>query len=301
MSDIVVVGVPFNSAGRTGGVAAGPSVLRAAGILDSLALAGRVVDAGDVAFATPDPRRSPSSGLAAEQALTSMVDGVQAKVLEAFDSGQFPVLLGGDCPILLGALAAARHHHGRVGLLFVDGHEDSWPPKRSPTGEAADSELGLALGVLAEDVPGPLRGLLPLLDAADVALLGPRDAGELAEHDIASLSAEVELHTADDLQVEPGATAAAAARRVAAAGAWWLHLDLDVLSTGSLAAVDYAQEGGLDWNQLRAVVVASFSQPGCVGWSIAIYNPELDPTRRDADRIVAFVRAVAPAVASARR
>lgn len=33
-----------------------------------------------------------------------------------------------------------------AGLIFVDGHEDAWDPHRSGTGEAADSEIALALG-----------------------------------------------------------------------------------------------------------------------------------------------------------
>ncbi len=39
------------------------------------------------------------------------------------DKREFPVLLGGDCSIVLGSLLALRRR-GRFGLLFVDGHTD---------------------------------------------------------------------------------------------------------------------------------------------------------------------------------
>jgi len=298
---IEVIGVPFNSNGHTDGVARGPEALRRAGVVAALSLAAPTTDTGDVDFATPEPHRSPASGLLAEDALVSMVDAVETRVRAAFAAGRFPVLVGGDCPIVLGALAAVRRRHGRAGLLFVDGHEDAWPPLRSLSGEAADSELGLALGLGTEGLPPALARHLPLVDPADVAVLGPRDARELADHGIDGLAdGGVELHPAAELQEQPAATTVAAARRVAAAGAWWLHLDLDVLSTEAMASVDYPQDGGLDWDELVEVVVAAFSQPGCVGWSIAIYNPDLDPTGSDARRITDFVRVVARAIAGRR-
>ena len=34
---------------------------------------------------------------------------------------------------------------------------------------------------------------------------------------------------------------------------WWLHVDLDVLATTQLAAVDYQQPGGLSWDQLQTL------------------------------------------------
>jgi arginase len=36
---------------------------------------------------------------------------------------QFPIVLGGDCSILIGALLALRRN-GRYGLFFIDGHAD---------------------------------------------------------------------------------------------------------------------------------------------------------------------------------
>jgi arginase len=41
--------------------------------------------------------------------------------------GGFPVVLGGDCSILLGNLLAIRRR-ARYGLLFIDGHADFYQP-----------------------------------------------------------------------------------------------------------------------------------------------------------------------------
>ena len=36
--------------------------------------------------------------------------------------GERPLLVGGDCTLLIGACAALKQHFGRYGLAFVDGH-----------------------------------------------------------------------------------------------------------------------------------------------------------------------------------
>ena len=62
-----------------------------------------------------------------------------------------------------------------------------------------------------------------------------------------------------------------------AARPWWLHVDLDVLATSALPAVDYQQPGGLSWDTLETVIATALGVGGCVGASVTIYNPDLDP------------------------
>ena len=78
---------------------------------------------------------------------------------------------------------------------------------------------------------------------------------------------------------------------------WWFHLDLDVLSTEALPAVDYPQDGGLGWKELAAVTETALDA-GPVGWDVTIYNPDMDPQRTDARRIVRFLGSAVRARAS---
>jgi hypothetical protein len=70
---------------------------------------------------------------------------------------------------------------------------------------------------------------------------------------------------------------------------WRLHTDLDVLATTELAAVDYPQLGGLTWIQLTDITSAALAADGCAGWSVCIYNPDLEPAREGADNIVSYL------------
>ena len=128
---LVLIGVPANSSGTVDGVARGPAVLRQRGLAAALARRPGFTDAGDLALPVPVPVRGPS-GLLAEDALAAMIGQVAEAVRAARGRGWFPLLLGGDCPVILGALAALQAETDRAGLLFVDGHEDAWPPRAWP-------------------------------------------------------------------------------------------------------------------------------------------------------------------------
>ena len=207
--DVVLIGVPTNSSGTADGVARAPGVLRRRGLAAALARSPGFTDAGDLELPAPQPRRGPS-GLLAEDALIAMIGQVREVVAAARRGGRFPLLIGGDCPVIAGALAALQAERGEPGLLFVDGHEDAWPPSASPTGEAADCELGLVLRLFDDDLDPRLRGALPRVRPRDVVAVGPRDAGELAGAGVPSLAGRLRA-LIRPAELTPGELAAAAA------------------------------------------------------------------------------------------
>jgi arginase len=283
-AELALIGVPVNSSGTLDGVARSPAVLRQRGLATALARHPGFTDAGDLVLPVPVPVRGPS-GLLAEDALVAMIGHVAQAVGAARGRGWFPLLLGGDCPVILGALAGLQAERDRPGLLFIDGHEDAWPPRVSPTGEAADCELGLALRRFDTGLSPHLRAALPRIDPAAVAAIGPRDTGELAAAGVASLDGQLgALIRPSELTADRYAAALAGLPPP-----WWLHTDLDVLATGELAAVDYPQPGGLTWGQLADLTAMALATDGCAGWSVCIYNPDLDPGRDGADAIISYI------------
>jgi len=281
---LALIGVPTNSSGTVDGVARAPAVLRQRGLAAALSRHPGFTDAGDLDLPAPRPVRGPS-GLLAEDGLVTMIKRVRGAVRAARRAGWFPLLVGGDCPVILGALAALQAGSGRAGLLFVDGHEDAWPPRSSPTGEAADCELGLALGLSRAGLALRLRAVLPRIDPGHVVAVGPRDDAELAAAGVATLDGQLRA-----LIRPAGLTVGRCAAALAGLPApWWLHTDLDVLATAELAAVDYPQPGGLTWSQLSDITAAALATDGCAGWSVCIYNPDLDPGRHGADDIISYI------------
>ncbi len=282
--EVELIGVPTNSSGTVDGVARAPGVLRERGLTAVLASGPGFTDAGDLTLPAPQPRRGPS-GLLAEDALIAMIEGVREAVRAARARRHFPLLAGGDCSVILGALAALQAEREQPGLLFVDGHEDAWPPRASPTGEVADCELGLALRLFDADLDPRLRSVLPSIRAEDVIAVGPRDGDELAAAGISTLSGQLRALIRPAELTAAGCAAAAACLPAP----WWLHTDLDVLATSELAAVDYPQPGGLTWEQLSQITATALAAQGCAGWSVCIYNPDLDPDRAAADTIISYL------------
>jgi arginase len=288
--ELDLIGVPYTSMARPGGIADAIGVLRDAGLAERLAARGDVRDAGDLEPIEGNLVRG-TSGLLKEDALPRLVEATRAAAGRSLEQGRRPLLVGGDCPVLLGALAAGRDMHGEVGLLLVDGHEDAWPPWQSKTGEASDSEVAIALGTV-DGLPEPVGQLAPLLHPQAVAMLGPRDREELAAANVDSLNDTVALFR-DDQVVRATGASASAREAIAALGpgspSFWLHVDFDVLQTEDFPAADYLQPGGLSWAELSEIAAAALTDERCLGASAVIYNPDLDPDRTSAARIVRFL------------
>jgi arginase len=285
MRTVGLLGVPTNSAGTIVGVARAPTTLREVGLVDALRHYTDVHDYGDVMLPHPSPERDPVTHLIDHHGLIALVTRVRDAVAAILDNGHFPLVIGGDCPLLLGCLLAANSHQ-RIGLLFVDGHEDAYLPVQSTTGEAADTELAFALGIADASWSPELAAVLPLVAPSDVRILGARDAAVLHAEGVASLGDRIALVDAYRLSAEPAGAAAEAVSPLP--DPWWFHLDLDVLSTDALPAIDYPQPGGLGWNELSLVVTTALGG-NPTGWDITIYNPDLDPQRIHARRIVRFI------------
>lgn len=201
--------------------------------------------------------------------------------------GQFLVVLGGDCSILLGTMLALRRR-GRYGLVFFDGHSDFYSPETSPTGEAADMDLALVTG------RGPtlltnVEGLRPLVRDEDVVALGHRDAQEACGQGAPSLAkaqiTSIDINMARTLGMA-GSAAAALSVVTRETEGFWVHLDVDVLSDVEMPAVDYVMPGGLTFQELGEVLGPVVASPSAVGLQVTIFNPRLDPSGQLAVRLV---------------
>jgi arginase len=294
---IDMIGVPFDGMGRCPGQAGAPEALRAAGL--PAVFGPDVIMEPDLALPGAVAQRAAGSGLLNERALLQMADALYRRVRSSLSAGRFPFVYGADCSVLLAAVPALRDVAGRAALLFVDGHEDATSMDSSTSGEAANMEIALLLGLTGERAPQSLRDRLPALNPGALAMLGPRDHLFRQAANVPTVADRVWLRSADEIAADPAGYARLAVEHVAAhESRWWLHIDLDVLARSEFTACGAPGEvmlgGGLTWQQLTEVGVSAVQSGGCAGWSVSVYNPDLDPDRSAARRIVEFVARIAP-------
>lgn len=269
---------------RPSGVQDLPAALLGAGLMDHPGL----VRAGRVEAPEYDPRRDPGTGILNPVGIARYSVLLADAVGAVLDEGRFPVVLGGDCSILLGALLALRRR-GRYGLLFLDGHTDFYQPSAEPTGEAASMELALATGrgpALLTDLEG--RG--PLLRDEDAVAFGFRDSAESRAAGMQPLPSRLRAIDLDAVRAAGAATAAReAVSRLTHGGSagYWVHLDVDVLDDAVMPAVDYRLPGGLGWSELESVLRTALAGERAAGLDVTIFNPRLDPGGLIAARLTA--------------
>lgn len=280
---LTVIDVPSNLGLKPSGVERLPTALRATGLLARLGAR----DGGQVApTAAYDPVRDRDTGLLNGRALHDLSFAI-ARVVAAVEAGRVPLVLAGDCSVILGGLFGLRQsarRQGRTprpGLLFIDGHVDFYHPGASPTGEVADMDLALATGRGPEVLAG-LDPHGPLVLDEDVAAVGARDLDErtaAGSQDVADTS----IHLFELAAIRQRGIDAVARDAVAIVGrpdlepGFWLHLDADVLDDSLMPAVDYRQPGGLSTIEVSTLVRSAVQSGRLAGMSVAIYNPVLDP------------------------
>jgi arginase len=244
-----------------------------------------------------DPRVDPETGMLNPGGLRDYAPRLADAVGAVLDDGAFPIVLGGDCSILLGTTLALRRR-GRYGLLFLDGHADFYQPEAEPTGEAASMELALVSGRGPEIVTN-LEGRRPLVRDEYAVVFGFRDAEHAAAEGSQPLAPTVR---AMDLQAVRERGVARAMRDALAhlerkdgPAGFWIHLDVDVLDDAIMPAVDYRQHEGLSWDELTAVLRVAVASDRAVGLEITIFNPTLDADGRIARSLVdALVAGLSP-------
>ena len=275
MTDWAVIGVPIDSVGRAGGTEHAPAAVREHGLAERIGARDR----GDLDVRIRGDDRDPATGVIGIGDVLDVTTAVRAAVRDTIAAGERPLVLGGCCSLVPGALAGLRDAAGAPpGVAYVDGHVDVYDGVSSPTGEAADMPMGVAFGL------GPQAWVEAAGGASTsperVVVLGARDPEEAA--DIAPLLADrlAALAVHDPAALRGAGLRESGERAAAGLGRFWIHLDVDVLDEAAMPATDYLMPGGLEWEELGALMAALCASPGLAGLSLGCVNPDKDPGGR---------------------
>jgi len=268
------LGAPADSVLRGGGAERSPNRLRELGL--PARLGG--VDAGDLPVRVRGNERDPVTGIIDSDQVIANARVVREAVRERVAAGERVFLAGGCCANAPGAIAGAADG-SRIGLVYVDGHQDMWDGRTSTTGEAADMPLGVAIGIGPPQWVEAIDG--PAVAGRDAVLLGNRDHDETSSAGLPNPAdlglTYLPIERVRELGPKAAGLSALQMQEERDLSTFWLHLDVDVLDMDVFPATDYLDPNGMSWDELRAVLTPLGRADGLLGMSLGCFNPEKDP------------------------
>jgi arginase len=299
-ADLVVLGVASSAGTHHAGQDQAPRAMREAGVLDRLRSAGlSVEDRGDVVtevFAV-DPAHPTCRNL---PAVLRVARTVAEAVADVVDQGSLPLVLGGDCTITLGVVAAVQRSRPQAGLLYFDGDADLATP--DTTGSGVLDAMGIAhlLG-LADTELARLGGRPPMLADQRLVLFGYDDGDPETFREPVLQQRPGLLRFADrQVRADPvGCARTALAALQATSEAVIVHFDVDAVDSGDLPLANFPHYGtGVALDQARQALTVATSAPELAAVVLTEVNPTHDPSGHQLRR---YVHAVADSLAAGLR
>jgi arginase len=224
-----------------------------------------------------DDTRDRETGVLNARALADWSPRLADVIEGVIGAGEFPIILGGDCSIVLGSMLALRRR-GRYGLLFIDGNADFFQPEAEPYGEAASMDLALVTGhgpALLTDIEGR-RPIVRVEDAVAFAWHDWEDEARSGSQPLPGELLSFDLHAVRRLGAEAAAVEAIGHLTRRELDGFFIHVDADCLNDAIMPAVDYRYPDGLSWYELETVLRIALANEAAKGLEITIYNPRLD-------------------------
>lgn len=293
---IALIGAPSSAGARKVGQEQAPASLRAAGLIEKLEASGHeVVDLGDltrIAYA-PDEANPRAQNLA-------LVLGVIKEVTDVVESAitkrAWPLVIGGDCTITIGVLAALRKHFSSLGMAYVDGDVDLNTPETTESGIFDGMVLAHVLG-RGDPRLSTFGAHSPLLEECDISLFGySPEAGGIDPVEIEQLQVtQMAKYPLDEIKPDVQGGANRALRDLESrTGQFLVHFDVDVIDFDDFPAVDVPHKPGLSIEQAEQALGVFLSSAKSVGLVVTEFNAAMDSTGVYARRLNDLIQGVLP-------
>ena len=286
LPDLSLIGVPTDVGAGERGACLGPEALRIAGLADALAALGYIVtDHGDLpGQKSVESAAAPLSLISADgsrnpEAVSAWCRLTSDKTFEVAQSGQLPLILGGDHSIAMGSVnGIARHCHkaGReLFVLWLDAHSDFNSPASSPSGNMHGMPVAAFCGESSlASVLGPERAIT--VKPENVTLFGIRSVDRQERAAVSRRGVNVvDMRTIDERGIVAALKPVIDEVR-AIDGHLHVSLDVDFLDPSLAPGVGTTVPGGATYREAHFCMELLF-EAGIVGsMDIVELNPFLD-------------------------
>jgi arginase len=289
-----LMGVPSSAGAKTPGIEKAPLALREAGVVEQLREAGlKIVDHGDLVRRryTPDKAHFKAQNL---NRVIEVAREVAQSVGAILKAGQKPLVLGGDCSVSVGAVAAMVQYQPEMKLLYIDGGLDLSTPETTVDGNLDSMGVAHMIGETgANETLSHIGTRYPLLSPEQVIYFGcepdsPDHPEErvLRKHAMSITPAEAVRGRARD---------AAAAVLTTLQHPFLIHFDVDVIDFVDFPIADVPLfNRGLTFAEAMESLAVFAASPLFAGLVIT----EINPDHTDNRGIEMFVDALVGALQS---
>src|SRR5687767_4702467 len=200
--------------------------------------------------------RDPKTKCLNPEAIHDFSRVLMTHITEQVERSGFPLVLGGDCSILIGIMPALRSK-GNFGLIFLDAHADFYEPEKSTTGEVADMDLAIVTG-RGPEILTNIDGLKPYVPDEQVIHIAQRDWEETKKFGSQDIrETNIKCFSLDEIEKNGvKKTTGEILDHIATLNTdgYWIHFDTDVLNDTINPAVDYRIPGGLQFEEAEYFV-----------------------------------------------
>ncbi|MHA1934696.1 MAG: arginase family protein [Candidatus Thorarchaeota archaeon] len=272
---ITVIGVPFNGDGTAPEIENPAQSFRDEGLISLLEDKGHhVTDIGDLTIPSCTNKKDSTTKVLNFDVWRDVSLRLSKTLVDVLEKDTFPIVLGGDCSILVGIFDAYKARNFPLNLFFLDGHADFHDIDTSPTGEPADMELAALTGYLPKEIV-TMTGRGPLLDEGNVVAYGINEYELIEKSNIVVIDRKLILEDG----IRPTFYRSLSSFRDSNLPIW-LHFDVDVLDKEIMPAIHYPVEDGLSYNEVLEFLTLIEETSKLFGISIACYHPKLDNDKK---------------------
>ena len=286
MPRIAIIGVPMDLGADRRGVDMGPSALRYADLNEKLAALGyEVEERGDIDVIIQETHHHGDPHAKYLKEIVEACTQLAEMVIDIYESGATPLVLGGDHSIALGTVSgmaeAFRRRQKELGLLWFDAHADMNTPETSPSGNVHGMPFAAILGYGPPELTHIL-GFAPKIDPKRTALIGLREA-DPEERELVKKSG-IRVFTMKDIDKRGIGAVMDEALSVATEGTdgFAATLDADFLDPYESPGVATPVRGGADYREAHLAMELIADSKKMVSFEITEINPILDTHNKTA-------------------
>jgi arginase len=288
---VALIGVPSSAGARQAGQEHAPHCLRAAGLVQRLISQGyEVMDLGDlnqVSF-RPDLDNPKKQNLSL---VLDVLRQVEESVELAIANRAWPLILGGDCSITIGVIAALIKHFPSLGLSYIDGDVDLNTPETTNTGIFDGMVLAHILGRGADELRY-FGSRCPLLAEQQIALFGySAQAGGIDPVEIDILrNTQMAKFPLEEIDADVQTAAIRALQELESKAEQILvHFDVDVVDYDDFPAVDVPHRPGLALAQAQDALRIFVGSRRSVGLVVTEFNAAHDGDGNLAEKLISTI------------